>query len=439
MIAKKDSSLNCLIERIFVIYEYTSLGTQIQLYDLRSNTKMSPKKIDKKLTDPKFKSFKDTYPHCAFALALALIYPNRKNFRNRMICIFAVIVLNTPNLLWFSMYLFKCLRILDMFNLARNITIGVLICIFFFKSFYVNYKNDLFGELLGKISEDLLKGNDMAEDYQEIYEQYIQLGKFSEALWIIIPMFLSSQFPIYAAVTMIIESVKSDTGTRYMVHEMDLKYIEDIQYESPYFEVLWAYNLLPCIVLMLNFVGFDGSFCIATTHLRLKLKLMSHKLYRAFKDSSNRNELEAKVKDVIKDHQGSLQFYNHLQNLYGGWLLVVFLLTSLIISMNVYQIYLCQQIHPKYTIFAVSGMIHMFAPCYFSSKLEKAGEDFSASIYCVAWEKWADPSVTKLLIFMIAKSQQPLILTGKGMVYINMQLFVSVLQTSYSFFTLISS
>lgn len=60
-------------------------------------------------------------------------------------------------------------------------------------------------------------------------------------------------------------------------------------------------------------------------------------------------------------------------------------------------------------------------------------------MYDVDWEKWSDPAITKQLVIMIANAQKPMILTGNGMVIFNMKLFVSVLKTSYSFFTLISS
>ncbi|CAK1545220.1 unnamed protein product [Leptosia nina] len=387
----------------------------------------------------KFKSFNDTFIHCAFALAIALIYPNIYNKRKRLFYFSIVVAINCPILYWFLLYLYKCLITLDMINLANNITIGILATLFFFKSFYGIYKTEIFAKLLNKISNDMLKGNELDKDYQDIYEYYIKIGMHGQTCWILIPILLSSQFPLYASGCMIYDIITSGEGKRYMVHEMELKYIEDRQYETPYFELVFAYNLVQCVVLSVNFAGLDGSFCIATTHLRMKLKLVSHKIHCAFRDSKNRDELEVRVKESIRDHQEALDFYKDLQEVYGGWLFAVFLLTSLLISFNLYQIYLSRRVDPKYTIFAISGVIHMFAPCYFASDLTKTSEEFSWDIYSAAWEVWADPVVTNLLIFMIAKSQQILILTGKGMVYFNMQLFISVLQTSYSFFTLITS
>ncbi|KPJ06238.1 Putative odorant receptor 10a [Papilio machaon] len=256
----------------------------------------------------------------------------------------------------------------------------------------------------------------MDEDYQKIYERHIKLGKLGQNCWVIIPVVLSSQFPMFAGACMIYENLKSDMGKRYMVHEMELKYIEDKQYETPYFEMLFACILLQCVILVPNFTGFDGSFCIATAHLQLKLKLMTNKLHRAFKDSKNNLQLEEKVKEVIRDHQEAFRFYNNLENMYGGWLLVVFLITSVVISLNLYQNSISEVIDPKYTLFVVSGVVHMYTPCYFASNLSKSGEDLCSDIYSVPWEECANPVVTKLLIFMIAKSQQPLHLTGKGMI-----------------------
>lgn len=319
-----------------------------------------------------FKSFNETFPYCAFALALGQLYPNRYNYRTKYIIFGIVNVINSLVLFWFLMYLYKCLTTADLYNLSRNITIGILACFFFFKWFYVVCsKTDKFADLLQNITDDLLKGNDMDEDYKEIYKHHIELGKMGQKCWIVIPILLSSQFPIYAGGRTIYECLKSDDGKRYMIHEMELKYIEDKQYDTPYFECMFAYNLFQCVCLSLNFAGFDGSFCIATTHMRLKLKLTTHKVYRAFKDAQTRFELECKVKEAIKDHQLALRFYNDLQEVYGGWLLAVFLLSSLLISMNVYQIYLSDTIDPKYTIFAISGVIHMFTPCYFASNLVK--------------------------------------------------------------------
>nr|QLI62046.1 odorant receptor 3 [Streltzoviella insularis] len=400
---------------------------------------MKPKNIVLKPPEKKFYTFSETFRFCAFALAIALIYPNKNNIIRRWITVISVIFFNSVILFWFVSYLIKCLISVDIYNFARTVTVGVVVVLFLFKSFYVNWKNEEFEKLLNKISKDLLKGNYMDEDYQRIYEYHIKQAKIPQICWLIIPTILSLQFPLYASTGLIYETLNSDVGKKYMVFEMQLKYIEDKQYVSPYYEIIFAYSLVPCLILVPNFAGFDSSFCIATTHMRLKLKLMTHKVHRAFKDARNRSDLQMKVKEAIKDHQEALEFHRGIQEVYGGWLLAVFLLTSFLISFNIYQIYISKRIDPKYAIFTLNGVLHMYMPCYFASSLIKVNEELSTDLYNASWEDWADPAVTKLLVFMMAKSQQRLVITGKRIVVYNMDLFISILHMSYSFFTLITA
>lgn len=324
-------------------------------------------------TKLKFKSFNETYKFCSFGLAFGLIYPNKTNIKQRLFIFLIVILINSAEFFWFYNYLIVCIKRKDIYNVMRNMSLLLISGLFFFKVFYVNWKNDKFGKILKKMSEDLLKANELEEDYQQIYENYVKLGKIGQRVWIIMPILFSVQFPLYAGIGNIYESLKSDVGPRYMQHEMELKFLEDKQYETPYFEIIFAYNFLQCILLIPNFSGFDGSFCIATTHLRLKLKLMVHKIHRAFKDATNKDKLLEKVKDAIKDHQEALKFYHNIQEVYEGWLFAVFALTTFLISFNLYQIYLIKRADPKYTIFVLSAVMHMYVPCYSAASLLEVG------------------------------------------------------------------
>ncbi|XP_073943476.1 odorant receptor 85b-like [Choristoneura fumiferana] len=386
---------------------------------------------------PKYKSFDDTFKLCSFALAVGLLYPNKRNLLIRAILFICVLLFHFWSLFWYIWYTTKCLVKLDIYNSTRNITLGIIIVLFLFKTVYVNLKTATFAEVLKQITKDLLKGNDMEEDYQDIYDYFIKQGKLGQSFYVFIPSLLSFMFPIYSGIAMVGGSLKNDNFTKYMVHEMDLKYVEDKQYDSPYFELIFAYYSTASFILLPNYVGFDGSFCIVTSHLRLKLKLISHSIQRAFQDSSNTAELKARLNNCIKDHQEALDFYVLIQKMYGGWLFAVFLLTSFLISCNLYQIYLVG-IDPKYTLFAFTGVFHMYTPCHFASSLIAVGEEISTEIYCAKWESWEDPAITKLIIFIIARSQKTLLLTGLNIVVFNMNSFVSLMQTSYSFFTLIT-
>lgn len=248
-------------------------------------------------------------------------------------------------------------------------TLAVVLVLFFFKTYYVIYATQKFAPFLHWMSRDLIKANDMTEDYQEIYEEHIKQCKVAENSWLLIPTFLGALFPVYPGICMTIESLQTDDFKRLMVHDMDMIFFEDVQNDWPFFHLYFAYNCCQCIVLVPNYCGFDGSFCIATTHLRMKLKLMTHRLKRAYEDARSQAELKKLVVEVVKDHQDALEFYDHMQDVYGPWLFAVFMLTSFMISFNLYSIYLLQRFEPKFTMFGIFGVLHIYWPCNYASIL----------------------------------------------------------------------
>nr|AOE48048.1 putative odorant receptor OR43 [Athetis lepigone] len=391
------------------------------------------------LLKKKYKGFNETFKLCAFSLSFAFLYPNRKTALKRCITITAIVTFCGGQLFWFITYTFKCLYTLDVYNFSRNMTLAVVLILFFIKTYYVIYATSKFAPLLDKISEDLLEANNLEEEFQTLYDEHIKIAKVGEISWLLIPTIMSALFPIYAGALMSIESIQTDDYQRRMVHDMELLFVEDIQSEAPFFHCMFAYNCVQCVVLVPNYCGFDGSFCIATTHLRLKLKLLALKVNNAFQNSKSRKELRMRMNDAIREHQDALNFYVELQNVYGPWLFAVFLLTSFMISFNLYQIYLLQRIDPKYTSFGVVGVLHIYLPCHYASELTKTSQETPLDLYVVPWEKWADNEVTQLLIFMMARAQKEMIVTGMDLVVFNMELFKSILQTSFSFFNLITA
>ncbi|XP_013197237.2 uncharacterized protein LOC106140222 [Amyelois transitella] len=398
-------------------------------------------KSSQKIT-PKFQNFTETFKFCAFGMALANVYPNSNNIRERLFIVVCIVMFCGVQLFWFSSYTVNCLLNLDIFNLSRNITLWVIVLLYFFKTLYAIKYTEFYASILETISNDNLKANNMEEDYQQIYETYLKKSKTGEMVWLFLPIILSSQFPIIPAIMMIMENFKSDSPEKIMVHEMDMVYVEDIQYTSPFFEIYFAYNITQCIFLSPIFTGFDGSFCIAANHLCLKLKLMAYKVRRAFVNSNNSVQLKMKIREAIIDHQEALKFYKTLSEFFGPWLLVLFLVASLSVSFSLYQIrvnIMMHEINPKYVIFMASCVIHIYVPCVYASNVTKVADEVALDLYCVPWESCPNHRIAKLLIIMIARSQQSMIFCGKGLVNYNMGLFISLMQSAYSFYTLITS
>lgn len=330
---------------------------------------MIPFYKQKKEMVKKYNLFHETFKACSFAMAISLVYPNKYLKKFKIQTAIIVLTFNSYAIISFVNYFVICISRKDIVNLARNVTLGIVIFLFFFKTAYANYKIKMMKLIIDVINKDLLKGNELEEGSQKIYDHYIALGRFGEKIWITVPVILTSMFPITAASTMIYHEFTDASKQRVMVHEMDLLYLTDRQYDSPYFEIAFAYNLVQCIAISVVYVAYDGFFCICTTHLRMKLKLVSYNLSKAFEDSIDDRTLELQTIKAIKHHQEAFDFHKKIQDAFGGWLSVTFLMTSVMISFNLYKLSLPGKTDPLNIIFTIASICHSFAPCYFAANL----------------------------------------------------------------------
>ncbi|XP_026756822.2 odorant receptor Or2-like [Galleria mellonella] len=386
-----------------------------------------------------FESFNNTFKYCTYGMVFSNIYPNKTNMKRRLYLYIFIVFCTSPCLI---SYAYSCRFYImqqDMFNLTRHLAVGIVIGLYLFKVLYCILNTNKFESILNTVSCDMIDVNEFDDGAKKLYGLFLKKAKLGELIWALLPIILGLQFPVYAGIVMIHENIWKDYPQREMVHEMEITFAKDVKYDSPVFEIIFVISTASCIILIPNFCGLDGSFCIATTHLGFKLKYVGYLVREAFEDCNDSFELHVKMKHATKCHQKALQFYKELQDFYGPWLLGIFIVTSSLIAFNLYQMYIIQRLHPKYVLFAVAAILHMYVPCVYASNVTEFGEDLATELYCAAWERKFDISATKSVIIMLANAQRPLILTGCGIVTYNMQLFITVMKSTYSFYTLITS
>ncbi|CAG9092967.1 unnamed protein product [Plutella xylostella] len=131
--------------------------------------------------------------------------------------------------------------------------------------------------------------------------------------------------------------------------------------------------------------------------------------YDPSKISRKLNQLKAIEQLQTQETHNLAQFVDRIREEYEFWLVQVFGLTGIQICMNMYQI------------------------------ITSDAAEVSNSAYCAGWEQLADSGVRRSIAIMIARAQIPVQVQALNMVTFNMELFVSVMQTSYSVFTLLRS
>ncbi|XP_045508577.1 odorant receptor 13a-like [Colias croceus] len=192
-----------------------------------------------------------------------------------------------------------------------------------------------------------------------------------------------------------------------MIHDLQKPYGDpEDRFNSPYFEIMFVYMFYCAILYVINFTGYDGFFGLSINHACLKMELYC----KAFEDAlraKSYEEMHAKIVGVIREQNRLFKYVELIQETFNIWLGIILIATMIQICNCMYHI---------------------------TESLETA-----TLIYCANWERVSIMSIRKMVLFMIARAQIPLEITAFNKLIFDMDLFVSILQTSYSMYTLLRS
>ncbi|XP_047529453.1 odorant receptor 4-like [Vanessa atalanta] len=375
-----------------------------------------------------------------FLLTLGLMYPNPRTDGKRKILIGCLILSVTPGLM------LACndmrLRILnnDMANLVRQSIIMVSLTFVIIKLIITVFRSNELRALFDGINEDYEKFNYLPEEYQQIVAETIKRSKGLEKIWIVIMSLTACSYPVLAGVCTIYSMMFSDNPRRFMVHEIEVFYLTAEQkYESPYFELIAFYSIFVVWVVFIGFTGFDGMFSVCVFHVSLKIKIFSLNLKYMFVDATDIPTIKIRIAKFVKDHCEVSRLIGEIQKCFEIWLVGIFFNAVLQIGMALSQITtnVGSDINGVYYLFAVATVVHIYLPCYLISDVIYNAAEVANVAYSSSWEMIEDVNIKKYICLIITKAQIPIHFRALGMITFNMEMFVSILQTSYSMYTLL--
>lgn len=312
-------------------------------------------------------TFEETFPICTMGLILSSTYPKHGQKNKQLFNLIIIYLTMVPVIIIITMHMIVCAQEKDYMNFTRQIIVVLVIILFIGKTLIVFVKGSNLRQVFDIISNDFIQMNSMDEDYKNVINKYIQLGKHNETQLFIIAIILATLYPVVSIVSMIYTYLFTDEEYKSynnMVNPLILKGLEDKQFDSPYYEIIWVYCAYICVIMSPSFAGIDGSFGIACAHISLKFEMMSLKLHKALVESVTTEEVKIKLKSVIVDHVKAKKFYDTVNEMYQDWLIIVYLLSSSIISLNLYQISVDEGVNLQFLIFFACAIIHIYIPCY---------------------------------------------------------------------------
>ncbi|XP_041972111.1 odorant receptor 2a-like [Aricia agestis] len=341
----------------------------------------------------------------------------------------------------------------DYANISRQIIAVVSIIFTSIKMVCSILKKHELRAVIDQVNSDYEKYNRMPGDYQKIIDESIALTRKVDKVWHGVLYATAVSYPSLAVVSTIYSQLFSDSPERFMFHEVRYWFVDmETQYSTPFFEYFNIYELYIIFIVTFGFLvyhnhnskqlaGYDSSFIIFMFHAALKLKLIYRDLVHLL-DDMDVQLMRAKVAKFVREHLECRLFVENIQKSFEVWLAGIFCHGVLQLGMALTQTTSQESkggtgSNLTYYFYVMATVLHIFLPCFLASELRKLEENLAKNAYDCSWEDVPDRGVRRAIMMIIHRTQKPDEFTAIGMITFNMELFVSVLQTSYSMYTLL--
>nr|BAF31198.1 candidate olfactory receptor [Bombyx mori] len=385
-----------------------------------------------------FKPFHETYRIITFTMIAAMIYPNPATEKRRLIYIGLMLLSVIPLAFMIVTEMYEFFMASDLNNTIRHSTVIGPFIGGFVKVALMYYKRRQANELVSEINRDHLAYNGLKGEDREIAASSIRNCQiYCELGWTLIVMSCGLSFPVIAILLNIHSFTFKFDSTKHMIHDINNPFTDDPEdrFESPFFEIMFVYTFFSSFIYIINYVGYDGFFGLCINHACLKMKLYCRALEDAMRSESRRHE---KIVAVIEEQRRTYEYIALIQDTFNIWLGLIYVATMIQMCTCMYHIVQSFNIDVRYIIFVIS-IIHIYLPCRYAANLKCMAAETPTLIYCCGWESVSDLRIKRMMPFMVARSQVIVEITAFNMFAFDMELFVWIMKTSYSMFTLMRS
>ncbi|XP_065074708.1 odorant receptor 4-like [Ochlerotatus camptorhynchus] len=193
-------------------------------------------------------------------------------------------------------------------------------------------------------------------------------------------------------------------------------------------------------------VGFNCIFCLLTSHLTMQLKLLRNWIENVVETQDERSlgRSKEKFRRVVQYHQDVLRCRDELQAMFSTTLFLNFSASSILMCMQGYVITTAGfTLVVKFTLFMLCILMEIFILCYYGEEISVNSKAIASGAFNCNWyhgeASGRDPRFGKNLIPIIQRAQIPMVLTAWKFWPITINTFSRILQSSWSYFTLLKT
>nr|XP_019540933.2 odorant receptor Or2-like [Aedes albopictus] len=228
------------------------------------------------------------------------------------------------------------------------------------------------------------------------------------------------------------------TGVRGLPYGMYIPGVDG--YQSPQYEIIYLVQVVLTFPGCCMYIPFTSFFVSTTLFGLVQIKTLQRQL-QTFKDgigSHGNKNANLQVIKLIQDHKRIIAYVSELNSLVTYICFVEFLsfglmLCALLFLLNVIENHAQMVIVAAYIFMIIS---QIFAFYWHANEVREESMNIAEAAYSGPWVE-LDDSIKKKLLLIILRAQQPLEITVGNVYPMTLEMFQSLLNASYSYFTLL--
>uniref|UniRef100_A0A182S530 Uncharacterized protein n=1 Tax=Anopheles funestus TaxID=62324 RepID=A0A182S530_ANOFN len=277
-----------------------------------------------------------------------------------------------------------------------------------------------------KIHKELRNNND--ETITKIVDTYTKRARYLSISNLILGAIISSCFVVYPLFT----------GERRLPYGM---YIPGIKiFDSPQYEMFYIAQAVLTFPGCCMHVPYTSFFASSTLLGMVQIKTLQHRLrnFRSGIPNEGLSALKRKLHQLVEDHLRIIRYVKDINDLVTYICLIEFLsfgliLCALLFLLNVINV-MAQIVIVVAYIFSMLAQI--FAFYWHSNEVREESMKIAEAAYSGPWVE-VENSIKKKLLLIIIRAQRPLEITVGNLYPMTLEMFQSLLNVSYSYFTIL--
>ncbi|XP_051173010.1 odorant receptor 13a-like [Leptopilina boulardi] len=207
-----------------------------------------------------------------------------------------------------------------------------------------------------------------------------------------------------------------------------------------YFYFIFFHIAINLICQFFIFVGFESSFAIVIEHGCALFEIIGFQLKKINNNDNERENLE-KLFFCIEQHKRAIKFCNNVESIYVTCFFFVMSINAFIISVCLTEFVLHLdnlKMSIQFGWACTSSLIYVLLNSFFAQRLIDYSTELPTIIYDSSWYQ-KSVKIKKILLFMMMRSEIPCKITAGKIIDISLKSVCAILQTCFSYFTLMLS